>query len=82
LLSIIGEEGIRGLYRGYTISIVTIPMFHTIYFPIYEKVKQKFREEKGWDPHSFKLFSVSAGISGFTCNVLTNPFWVPHHSAY
>ena len=40
LLKIYTQEGVRGLYRGYSISIVCIPLFHTIYFPLYEHTKK------------------------------------------
>jgi hypothetical protein len=58
------------------VSLFCIPLFHTIYFPLYEKAKLYFKERNGWQDDSFKLYSVSAGISGFFCNVVTNPFWV------
>jgi solute carrier family 25 folate transporter 32 len=35
-----------------------------------------FKAKHGWADDSFKLYSVSAGISGLFCNVVTNPFWV------
>ena len=85
MLRIFHEEGIRGLYRGnlpnllllgYSVSVFCIPLFHTIYFPLYERVKQHFKKTKGWQEDTFKLYAVSAGLSGFFCNVVTNPFWV------
>ncbi len=76
LRRIVAEEGLRGLYRGYYVSLTCIPLFHTIYFPLYEKVKLHFKNDHGWDENSFKLYSLSAGISGLFCNVITNPFWV------
>ena len=83
---VIKEEGIHGLYRGkaillkknigYSVSVFCIPLFHTIYFPLYEATKLHFKEKYGWKEDSFKLYSVSAGLSGLFCNVITNPFWV------
>lgn len=64
------------LHIGYSISVFCIPLFHTIYFPLYEKTKLNFKDKYGWHDNSFKLYSVSAGISGLICNILTNPFWV------
>lgn len=61
---------------GYSISVFCIPLFHTIYFPLYEKTKLYFKDTYGWHDDSFKLYSISAGISGLFCNVVTNPFWV------
>ena len=61
---------------GYSVSVFCIPLFHTIYFPLYERAKLHFKAKHGWPDDSFKLYSVSAGISGLFCNVVTNPFWV------
>ena len=36
-------EGMRGLYRGYTVTAFCTPMFHTIYFPMYEKIKLVYK---------------------------------------
>lgn len=63
-------------YIGYSISVFCIPLFHTIYFPLYESTKLYFKHTYDWHDNSFKLYSVSAGISGLFCNIVTNPFWV------
>ena len=63
-------------WLGYTVSVFCIPLFHTIYFPLYEKTKLNFKDKYGWEDNDFKLYSASAGISGLFCNVVTNPFWV------
>lgn len=76
LQKVLHEEGLRGLYRGYSVSVFCIPLFHTIYFPLYERCKLYYKEKYGWKDDSFKLYSVSAGLSGLFCNVITNPFWV------
>lgn len=61
---------------GYSISVFCIPLFHTIYFPLYENLKLYFKRQYDWHDNSFKLYSVSAGLSGLFCNIVTNPFWV------
>lgn len=63
-------------YIGYSVSVFCIPLFHTLYFPLYEKCKLHFKEKNGWHENSFSLYAVSAGISGLFCNIVTNPFWV------
>ena len=82
---VVMNEGITGLYRGnhsfliivgYTVSVFVIPLFYTLYLPLYERVKNYFKDHHHWDEHGFKLYSASAGISGLFCNVVTNPFWV------
>ena len=70
------EEGVRGLFRGYTISLFCTPFFHTLYFPLYEAIKDQFKQNFGWQEGNNKLYSISAGIAGITCNIITNPFWV------
>jgi solute carrier family 25 folate transporter 32 len=69
-------EGIRGIFRGYTISAFCTPFFHTIYFPLYETIKDNCKKKFGWHENDIKLYSVSASLAGVTCNVITNPFWV------
>jgi solute carrier family 25 folate transporter 32 len=69
-------EGIRGVFRGWTISAFCTPFFHTLYFPLYESIKGNFKAHYGWQENSFKLYSASASIAGITCNIITNPFWV------
>ena len=64
------------MFRGYTISAFCTPLFHTIYFPLYETIKDNFKTQYGWQENEFKLYSVSASIAGICCNVITNPFWV------
>lgn len=76
LKNVIKEEGIRGLYRGYSVSVFCIPLFHTLYFPIYEHQKLYFAKKYGWNENSFRLYSLSAGSAGLFCNIVTNPFWV------
>jgi solute carrier family 25 folate transporter 32 len=70
------NEGFKGMYRGLSISIVCIPLFHSLYFPLYEGAKEFLSENYGMESNSFKLYALSAGWSGLICNVLTNPMWV------
>jgi hypothetical protein len=58
------------------VSVFCIPLFHTIYFPLYERNKLHFKSKYGWEDGSFKLYALSAGSAGLFCNVVTNPFWV------
>ena len=61
---------------GYSISVFCIPLFHTLYFPLYEQAKISFKQKYKWHDDSFSLYAASAGVSGLFCNVVTNPFWV------
>jgi len=37
------EEGFKGLYIGYSVSIISNPTFHSIFFTTYEMLKFKLR---------------------------------------
>ena len=64
------------MYRGYTVSLFAIPVFNTLYFPFYEKIKHQLRTSYGFEKHDVKLYSISAGIAGTSCSVITNPLWL------
>ena len=76
MLTIFRAEGIGGMYRGFSISLVCIPVFNTIYFPIYGEVKDFMRLHTNYKDGDVKFYALSAGLSGFFCNVLTNPLWL------
>ena len=44
LKSVVQEEGIRGLYRGYLVSAFTLPLQQSLYFPMYEKIKLELKK--------------------------------------
>jgi len=60
------NEGVRGLYRGYFITLSVFAPFSMIYFVVYEKLKEIF----GHTPASFL---VSATISGAIAATATCP---------
>mmetsp|Transcript_5426 Transcript_5426/g.8403 ORF Transcript_5426/g.8403 Transcript_5426/m.8403 type:complete len:87 (+) Transcript_5426:209-469(+) len=66
----------RSMYRGFTISVFCIPLFNAIYFPVYEMLKKQFREKLGWTDDQARLYSLSAGLAGVCCNLMTNPLWL------
>lgn len=76
IAAILRSEGLHSLYRGFSISLFTIPVFNTLYFPIYEKFKHKFKQDFGWKENDTKLYSLSAAAAGSLCNLITNPLWV------
>ena len=57
-------------------TAISIPLFHSLYFSIFYKIK-RLLNEKGI-PQTQQLFTnVAAAIStGFICDTLTNPLWV------
>ena len=76
LAKIIQAEGIDSLYRGFSISIICIPVFNTIYFPIYGECKQAISKSTGWKEGDIRMYTTSAGLAGTICNILTNPLWL------
>ena len=40
---ILKSEGIKGMYRGFSLTVATVPVANTIYFPIYEFTKNYLR---------------------------------------
>lgn len=68
------EEGLRGLYRGLEPSLLTIPLFWAIYFPIYDGIKAKLKE---WHPASSLLHPTLGAVgAAVVADVVSNPFWV------
>jgi hypothetical protein len=86
-LSLIARrEGIQGLFRGYSVSSVCIPLFWLSYFPLYNAAKTAY----GAQPHESGAGSrapealgrevainAAAAISAaVVCDAVTNPLWV------
>lgn len=76
IISIAKNEGIRGLYRGYSVTAFCNPMFHAMYFPIYECFKDFYRDTIGLQEGSFALYAFAASSGGVISNCITNPFWM------
>mmetsp|Transcript_6791 Transcript_6791/g.5937 ORF Transcript_6791/g.5937 Transcript_6791/m.5937 type:complete len:259 (+) Transcript_6791:15-791(+) len=70
------QEGFWGMFRGYRASVVTTPVFHSIYFPIYERLRLHFSEKFGLEKSSLKVVFMSCGIAGTFSSILTNPMWM------
>lgn len=70
------QEGISGMFKGYRATVVCTPIFHSIYFPLYERLRLEFSEKFNADKASLKVVFWSCGIAGFVSNLLTNPMWM------
>ncbi len=55
-----------------------MPIFYSIYFPLYEFLKNFYAERIYNDPHKFNslIYTLAAVSSGFICDFFTNPMWV------
>ena len=76
IISIAQMEGFKGLYRGYSVTAFCTPMFHAMYFPIYENFKEFYRNTIGIEDGSFTLYALAASSSGVISNCISNPFWM------
>lgn len=58
---------------GYRTNVVAVPIFHSLFFTLYETIKAKALDNK----YSLSSASmISTSISGIICNFITNPIWV------
>lgn len=75
LKTIWAEEGMRGLYRGLEPSLLTVPLFWGIYFPIYSGVKELTQDTSLGRHPAFQhcLAAISAAV---VADFISNPFWV------
>ena len=72
---IIKEEGIRGLYKGLTPSLMTVPLFSAIYWSSYDHLKLSLEREYPTLPIEM-IHVLSAITAGAIGDVVTNPFFV------
>lgn len=75
-IKIYKDEGIKGMFKGYRATVVCTPVFHSLYFPLYEKLRLRFAEDFGLEKSSLKVVIFSCGIAGFASNLITNPMWM------
>ena len=76
LSTIYKEEGLKGMYSGYKVTVLATPLFHSIFFSVYNFSRpyvQKWFPEK----YNFIYTEISCSlIAGFVSDFLTNPLWV------
>ncbi len=72
------EEGIRGFFKGARIAVVTVPVFYSLYFPVYEHSKH-FYSKLIYNQDNYNnsvIYTLSSGSSAILCDLITNPMWV------
>lgn len=69
------REGMRGWFRGLVPSLVNVPVFWSLYFPMYDGAKELLREGGYALPGPMEHVA-GAVAAGAVCDVLTNPLWV------
>ncbi|KAH8917424.1 mitochondrial carrier [Atractiella rhizophila] len=76
LWRVFGDEGFRGLYRGFGITVFREIPFSCIQFPLYEHFKLRFSSSfspSGSKEPSFAQIAISASLSGSIAGLLTTP---------
>ena len=73
--STLAREGITGCFRGLGATLVTVPLFWGVYFPLYDECKYVLGKTY---PHSNPavLHCTSAVITGAMADVICNPLFV------
>ncbi|PRW50796.1 polyubiquitin 3 isoform A [Chlorella sorokiniana] len=77
LSKIMREEGMRGLYRGLTPTLVALLPNWAVYFTAYERLKQAIgsRVAPQWSSSAAVHMAAAAGAGAATM-LITNPLWV------
>jgi solute carrier family 25 folate transporter 32 len=70
------QEGVKGFFRGYKATLTTTPLFHSIYFPCYEKLKIEIAQNSNKSKTDFSVVCASSAMTGILCNIITNPLWL------
>jgi solute carrier family 25 S-adenosylmethionine transporter 26 len=73
LVTIFKEGGLRGLYRGYFITVLREIPFGIIQYPLYEKFKNQRKNKNPRDELSGIDFCVSGAKAGCIAAFLTTP---------
>lgn len=68
----------RGFTKGTRVAVVTVPVFYSLYFPLYEHFKTFYATKIYKESRKFNspVYTLSAVSSGLICNLVTNPMWV------
>lgn len=70
------DEGIRGLYKGYSVTAISIPAFHSLYFALFYQTKESLKQANWFGNSDLCRNIFSSFYVGMICNTVTNPFWV------
>lgn len=72
------EEGIKGLFKGAKMAVVTVPIFYSLYFPIYEHFKGFYANLIYKQENAFNsvVYTLSSASSALICDFITNPMWI------
>jgi len=60
------------------VAMMTVPFFHSIYFPLYEFSKEFYSNFIYGNSNKFNvlIYTLSSGTTAVVCDTITNPMWV------
>jgi solute carrier family 25 folate transporter 32 len=77
---ILQKEGWRGMFRGLGATLVTVPLFWGVYFPLYDETKHyittKYNSGGNERYHPSLIHMMSAVSTGAVADVICNPLFV------
>ncbi|KAI4369014.1 hypothetical protein MLD38_017508 [Melastoma candidum] len=77
LRNITKTEGLRGLYRGLSPTIIALLPNWAVYFTVYERLKGMLHKDDDWsDQLSTGANMIAAAGAGIATSITTNPLWV------
>ncbi|GMH20458.1 hypothetical protein Nepgr_022299 [Nepenthes gracilis] len=76
LRQIFHEEGLRGMYRGLSPTVLALLPNWAVYFTIYEQLKSRLCSDDGNHQLSVGANMMAASGAGAATTIATNPLWV------
>ena len=73
--TILKEERVKGFYKGLNVTLVSVPIFNSIFFTLYNIFQTKMTENySSMNKNAINL--VSSLTAGGITNIITNPLWM------
>nr|CAB3461739.1 unnamed protein product [Digitaria exilis] len=76
LQQIAQREGLRGMYRGLSPTVLALLPNWAVYFTVYEQLKSLLSDNDGSHQLSLGANVVAASCAGAATSIVTNPLWV------
>ncbi|KAM9798822.1 mitochondrial S-adenosylmethionine carrier protein isoform 2-T2 [Syngnathus typhle] len=72
LVVVLKEEGVRGLYRGFSSTVLREIPFSLVQFPLWEYLKTQWSQRRGHTLHSWQA-ALCGAFAGAVAALVTNP---------
>ncbi|WOL11805.1 nicotinamide adenine dinucleotide transporter 1, chloroplastic isoform X1 [Canna indica] len=76
LEQIVKKEGVRGMYRGLSPTVLALLPNWAVYFTVYEQLKSLLSSSDGSHQLSISANMFAASGAGAATTIVTNPLWV------